>query len=414
MVPEVRRLSDEQLRRASALLQQRCGLRFDAANRALLEEGLYRAADAENSSAAELLDLLDREPTDALVQSVLRQVTIGETYFFRHPEHFAALTGHVLRERLLARGPAEPLRAWSAGCATGEEAWSLLMTLHAAGRRALVLGTDINKAALHKARSGRYAGWSIRNELSAPPGLLRQRDGNADVAPWLHAHAHFDYLNLNDPIYPSLFTGTQGLDIIFCRNVLVYFAPAAAERVLERLADCLADGGWMVVSALDLESAPTTLERVPAAGVTLLRKPARPPRPPATVALTHPELLAAAHEAAERGAIGEAIERARQALGVRRSPAALHLLALLMGERGDDDERLALLREVASRAPHDVLARLGLGLSEKMAREERTAHLKRALALTEGRPDEPLGGPDPLPAGWVRKVAAATLRRLDD
>jgi hypothetical protein len=84
-----------------------------------------------------------------------------------------------------------------------------------------------------------------------------------------------------------------------------------------------------------------------------------------------------------------------------------------VGERGDDDERLALLREVTARASDQPLAHLGLGLSDRVARDERAHHLQRALALTDGRVDGPLPGPDPLPASWVRKVAAAALRRLE-
>jgi chemotaxis protein methyltransferase CheR len=413
------RLTDEQFRRAGALLGARSGLRFDAANRALLEEGLIRAAAAVDTTVEALLTDLAGAPSEALLQSVLRQVTIGETYFFRHPEHFAALREHILPERLRARGPAEPLRVWSAGCATGEEAWSLLLAIHEAGRRATVLGTDINETALERARSGRYAGWSIRGELPCAAGLLRRHADEVEVAPWLHAHARFDCLNLTDAIYPSLYTGTVALDVIFCRNVIVYFAAQTAKWVLARLADALADGAWLVVSALDLPLAPPGLERVAADGATLLRKPLAARAPSTLLALPTPRrrrqahLVASARDAAARGALGDAIELLRAAVATARTAEALHLLALLVGQRGDDDERLTLLAEVAARAPDDALAHLSLGLDPRRSDDERAQHLRRVLQLTEGRRNERLTSPEPLPIDWVHKMAKATLRRLE-
>jgi hypothetical protein len=95
-----------------------------------------------------------------------------------------------------------------------------------------------------------------------------------------------------------------------------------------------------------------------------------------------------------------------------RSADALHLLALLVAQRGDEDERLTLLAEVATRAPDDALAHLALGLSDRLPELERAAHLRRVLRLTQRRADEPLPGPEPLPASWVRKVAASMLRQL--
>jgi chemotaxis protein methyltransferase CheR len=306
-----------------------------------------------------------------------------------------------------------------------------------------VLGTDINKAALAHAQAGRYGRWSLRGDLTPAQGMLRPLpDGGAEVASWLRDSVRFDYLNLHDPIYPSLFTGTQGLDIIFCRNVLVYFVRDAAERVLARLADCLAEGGWLIVGALDVDLAPPTLARVRADGVTLLtprragatptvRRPAaRPSSAPPLArearasehapflcqarASEHAAFLCQARAAADRGALDEAIALAQSAVAAKRTAAALHLLALLLGERGDEDKRLALLAEVVTSDPDDALAHLALGLSDRAVHAERHAHLQRVLGITAGRLDgERLPGPEPLPVSWVRKLATAALRRLE-
>jgi chemotaxis protein methyltransferase CheR len=441
------RLTDDEFRRAGAQLGARCGLRFDEANRAILEKGLLRAAAAEGSVPSVLLDKLERTPSEALVQSVLRQVTIGETYFFRHPEHFAALRDVIVPDRMRAHGLFRELRAWSAGCATGEEAWSLVMSMSAgagAGWKVSVLGTDINRAALETARRGEYGSWSVRSTLPLPAGMTRPlADGGAAVAPWLHSQVRFDYLNLHDPIYPSLYTATQGLDVIFCRNVLVYFNREAALQVLARMRDCLVDGGWLLVGALDVDFAPPGLERVNIGGITLLHKRtpvevARPkrPTPPRPLAPLAPpvqtaqsvqtaennraaeasrRLLTAARAAADCGALAEAATLARRAVDEERSPLALHLLALLLGEQGEEEEQVRLLREVVAQAPDDALAHLALGVSERGgAPAARATHLRRVLALTAHRLEgERLQGPEPLPVSWVRKVASAALRRVE-
>src|SRR5205807_253940 len=96
-----------------------------------------------------------------------------------------------------------------------------------------------------------------------------------EVAPAVRALVRFEYLNLHDAVYPSLLTGTQGLDVIFCRNVLVYFAPEAAAATIARLRDCLVEGGWLVMTALDVAAARHDMEVIRFADVSLLRKPAR-------------------------------------------------------------------------------------------------------------------------------------------
>src|SRR5262249_24831637 len=137
-------IADDLYRRAERLLAAHAGLRFHDGNRDTLSAGLARAAAAERLDAAELLRRIHAAPTEELLQALVRGVTIAETSFFRHPEHFAALRDVILPD-LAARG--RELRAWSAGCATGEEAYSIAMVLR--GRApASVLGTDLNKASL--------------------------------------------------------------------------------------------------------------------------------------------------------------------------------------------------------------------------------------------------------------------------
>jgi chemotaxis protein methyltransferase CheR len=461
-------ISDGELDRAAAVLGARCGLRFDARTRELLVDGLERAARAAAVSPAELVARLDAATPDALMQTVLRQVTIGETYFFRHPEHFDLLRERIVPELLRERAR-RTLRAWSAGCAAGEEAYSLAITLSQAAPACdvQVLGTDINKAALATGRRGDYGRWSQR-------GSARKRlagyvtalpDGGVRIHQLVKARVRFEYLNLHDACYPSLLTGTQGLDVIFCRNVLVYFFAHAAEAVLARLAGCLVDGGWLIVSALDVTSPPPGLEMVTGVNTFVLRKRPRvrsprprhaatnsvappatnsvappatnsvappatdsvaPPAtnsvaPPATNSVAPPATnsvaqasaddsgntptLRDAKRAADAGDLTLALALGRALTGSRHTPEALHLCALVLAEQGNKSEAHALMAEAVSLDPEYVLGHLSLGLDGD------TQHLERVLELVAARrDDELLAGPDPLPVSWVRKVARAGLR----
>jgi chemotaxis protein methyltransferase CheR len=393
-------------------------LRFDASNRTLLEAGLMRAAEASACDVRELLARLESKDSDALLQLVVRHVTIGETYFFRHPEHFAALRERALPALTANRQPGDKLRAWSAGCANGEEAWSLAMVLAEAWPlgNVEVLGTDINRAALDRARAGRYSRWSLRSENPMVSRWLDQRDEQISVAERLRPQVRFNYLNLRDAIYPSLFTGTNQLDVIFCRNVLVYFLPAAAAEVLRRFRDCLSDGGWLVVSALDALDIPDGLERHTHGATLLLRKPAAPtirvaPRtsqaaPPSRAPVRSDVLLRAKH-AADKHDLDAAIALVEDALAGERSTTALHLYALVLGEHGRAAEQARVLQEIIERNPEDVLAHLYLGLASTPG-AARTRELQYVGELcNKHRDEELLPGADPLPVAWVRKMAKA-------
>jgi chemotaxis protein methyltransferase CheR len=102
--------------------------------------------------------------------------------------------------------------------------------------------------------------------------LIARGDRELEVASVLQPHVRFAYLNLHEDVYPSRDNGTQDLDLIFCRNVLVYLTAAAGRAVLQRLAACLVEGGYLVVGPLDLDLAPPGLERVRHGALTVLRR----------------------------------------------------------------------------------------------------------------------------------------------
>jgi chemotaxis protein methyltransferase CheR len=204
--------------------------------------------------------LLSSPLTTSQMDILASHLTIHETYFWREPQVFEALVTQVLPALVRSReNTGRHIRIWSAGCATGEEPYSIAIAL----RRAIpilkewnitILATDINPQILRKAMAGVYGKWSFRN---APPWLIDgyfncKKDGVFEILPEIRKMVTFAYLNLAEDNYPSSLNNTNAMDIIFCRNVLMYFAPERARQVGQGLFSSLTDGGWLMVGASEL------------------------------------------------------------------------------------------------------------------------------------------------------------------
>ena len=271
---------EPQLPAIEAALERACGLVLSAGVRPALVDAARRAA-RELGLAREpfLARLFDGEL--AAVSALVEQAVVQETYFYRHPEQLAALAGALAARRL---PPGRALSAWSAGCATGEEAWTVAMVLRDLGRPPgldRVLGTDVSARALARAQEGRYGAWSLR-EL--PAGLrdrhLDEVAGGVAVKAPLRDLVRFERHNLLGPPPPS-----APFDLVVCRNVLLYFKPALARALLERLHGALAPGGLLLVGPVEEPlAAGLPFERVGEPGGGLLRRHAAagPPRRPGT------------------------------------------------------------------------------------------------------------------------------------
>ncbi|MET0595127.1 MAG: CheR family methyltransferase, partial [Polyangiaceae bacterium] len=183
------------------------------------------------------------------------ELTVGETYFFREPGHFDFLRRRALPGLLALRGAGHVFRVWSAGCASGEEAYSLAIlfeeqlldgSLH-------LLGTDLSRVALARAKHGVYGPWSLRNAKSEWVDLYfhRRPQQQFEVIPRIRRLVQFDYLNLALDEYPSFFTGVWGNDIVFCRNVLIYLDRDTIRAVARRLFESLGEGGWLITGPSD-------------------------------------------------------------------------------------------------------------------------------------------------------------------
>jgi chemotaxis protein methyltransferase CheR len=232
------------------LLLRRCGLDYSGARRADLLHCLTLTMRA--LALDDLAQLYAQAVSDEQTwETLIRHVTIGETYFFRNTPQFTALREWILPE-ILARQSGS-VRCWSAGCATGEEPYSLaiLFAELLAERdtsQVSILATDINGEFLARAQGGIYGGWSFRETSAA----IRSRYFTAHGDRWqLHPHirrmVRFACLNLAEESYPSVVNGTCALDLILCRNVTIYFDAATTRRVVAQLYHALSPGGWLIV-----------------------------------------------------------------------------------------------------------------------------------------------------------------------
>lgn len=244
--------------RLSALVADRLGLSYPETRWPDLERGLGRAAlelGLENARA--LAERVLSEPSAKKeLQLLANHLTIGETYFFRDARTFQYLAEKVLpaiiRER---RGGEKRLRLWSAGCCTGEEAYSLAILVTQLlpdwkKWQVTVLATDVNAKFLKHAITGVYGEWSFR-EVAA--GVKQKYftpvgPGRYQILPEVQDLVSFAHLNLVEDIYPSIATDTNAMDVVLCRNVLMYFTPLQISKVIERVRLCLVMGGTLCVS----------------------------------------------------------------------------------------------------------------------------------------------------------------------
>ena len=230
----------------------------------------------------EYLGRLAGEELDALVEAL----RVGETRFFRHQAHVAALRRVVVPAIAAERAASRRVRAWSAGCASGEEAYTLAMILVEGlpGWEVAVLATDISDEALAVARAAVYS-----DEALAPvPSSVRSRwfraagSGRVTIVPELAARVRFERRNLVDP-----FAGDK--DVILCRNVLIYFDADTRAATARRLVEALAPGGFLFLGyAETLRVAAPGLEARSEGDGIVYRKLARAATPPVVAAPAAP------------------------------------------------------------------------------------------------------------------------------
>lgn len=240
-------------RQVADLVRERTGLVFPDARVSDVEETIRRMMTRRGIDDLPRLTSLLRDD-EAAREAFVADLTIGESYFQRDPAQFTLLREQVLPQLLQNRPADRPVRVWSAGCAAGEEPHTVAMLFDELGvlDRCDIVGTDIARARLAQAQSGVYSNWSLRN--TGPE--LRDRYFAAhgrffELTPRIRARVDFRYLNLAEDSYPSLSTGIWGMDLILCRNVLIYFDKPTVEHVAQRLLASLSEDGWLLMGASD-------------------------------------------------------------------------------------------------------------------------------------------------------------------
>lgn len=382
--------SESLLSQLSERVDAQMGLHFPPERWRDLETGIQAAARESGAADATAYahDLLAARLTQRQIDELAHALTIGETYFFRDPSSLKVLNDTVLPELIRSRrGTTRRLRIWSAGCCTGEEAYSIAIMLERLlpdfdQWQVTLLATDINARFLKKAVDGVYGEWSFRGAPDwLKKGYFKQvAPRQFAILPRIRERVTFAYLNLGQDVYPSLDTNTNAMDLILCRNVLIYFSPERAATVARNFHHALVTNGWLVVSAVETF---TTLRNYFVAntfeGAILYRKKAE--------AAAAPEPVAASLAPPVQGEIREpAVQPAatpiRREANAKEKAINSYDMAVALFERGRYVEAAASLAPSAgSTAPNvasaTLLARVYANLGE-LAEARRWA--ERAIA----------------------------------
>ena len=254
VIAEPVNMTDRQFEKISAFVKDRAGINLHNGKKQLVKARLgKRLRQMGYTSLDKYLDFVESDSTGNELANMLDALSTNLTSFFREAPHFQYLNDHVLPRLVARRGEdARRLRIWSAGCSSGEEPYTIAMTVQECipdvpRWDARVLATDLCTQVLGKARAGAYPEERIRG---IPPQFLRKyfvqagdrHDRRYEVVPSIRSMIHFARLNLMEA-WPM----AGPFDVIFCRNVMIYFDKATQERLVARFHHLLGSGGTLFV-----------------------------------------------------------------------------------------------------------------------------------------------------------------------
>jgi chemotaxis protein methyltransferase CheR len=244
-------ITDKEFGLFQALIHREAGIHLPPAKKELLMGRLGRRLRELGLKAYGAYYEYVMEAGHEELVRLLDAISTNETSFFREARQFEFLAQRVFPEWKISRARGRQIRVWSAGCATGEEPYSLAMMLWdhlppAAGWDLEIRATDLSTRALERARAGI---WALEKAEESPPSYLRAfmlkgkgpLGGMMKAGPRIRSIIEFERLNLNDDTYPAL----GFFDLIFCRNVLMYFSAESRARVVERLLSHLVPAGYL-------------------------------------------------------------------------------------------------------------------------------------------------------------------------
>ena len=469
-------LSSPLLSQLSEFVATQTGLYFPQERWGDLERGIAAAAPDFNFPDRESCArwLLSAPLTRQMNEILASHLSVGETYFFREKQSLGIFEEHILPRLLQSRRQNERrLRIWSAGCSTGEEAYTIAILLDRLipdlkEWNITILATDFNPKFLRKAAQGVYGEWSFRDA----PVWLRERyftqekDGRFEILPRIRKMVTFSYLNFADDVYPSLLNNTSAMDVILCRNVLMYFTAQRAKQVVGNFYRAQVDGGWLIVSPVEASNTSlSSFTPVDFPGAVLYRKmvnaesqvrnlklcvsehqvtqsfretEAAPPSLP--VAQTEPVVAVAdihvaqaeqllspqpdecevpsrmARSCANQGRLSEALEWCEKAIAAdKMNPAHHYLLATILQELGQHDIAIQSLMRALYLDPDFVLAHFSLGNLHQSQRRYRQAqrYFGNVLVMLRKHPQEEiLPEADGLTAGRLVEIVTSLLASL--
>lgn len=449
-------LSAVQVKKLNEFINSRLGLFFNDNRLSDLERG-FEAASRDFGFAgpqACLNWLLSSDVSRSEIEILASHLTIGESYFMRDHTVIEGLEKTVLPKIIRKRAAKKSLRIWSAGCSTGEEPYSVAILLSKLipdinEWNINIQATDINPNFLVKAATGIYNHWSLRGT----PDWLKSiyfkplSDGRLRLNENIRKMVKFTYHNLAQDPFPSLANNTNAMDVILCRNVLMYFVRDQVEQILERFSRSLIDDGWFIVGPNETRlaavgnfssvSLPDTFcffqkkaTAVPsqAAEATLSMAKEEPRKKPAsetkplspeaplferaldlyrggqyaavieTVAdiakngtADDQALLLLARSYACQGDLNTASMWIHRAIEINKlNPSCYYLLAVIHQEQGAFDEAAADLKRAIFLDQNFILAHFTLGgISRQLGRPSEAAkNFENALALLSDRPDD--------------------------
>ena len=403
-------------RRFENLLHQWAGQWFPGSRQGELLRALQRSAERAGfgSDLDGFLTELETRPDERLRDLVIHEILVNETYFFRDVGLWEGLEQEILPEILERQAKSRNLRIWSAGCSTGEEPYSLAMLLRALVPRIEdwtlhLLATDLSEKALERARMAVYGKRALRELDRKRWGSWFEATGSTvRLTDSIRQMVHFKRQNLSHEDFPDPLTNR--MDLILCRNVLIYLDRDLVERVITRFGECLRPQGWLVLAPTEVPLDPPKGLRLTrlANGTVLLRRlsagappaPAVPtrraaraqasrplplplpppvpapaqPAPPPRIAPLPPlppppapdptDLLAQARQAADRGDLVSALARATECVEADPISASGWLVLALVQEEMEllqdalDSLRRALYLDSGLPAGHLQMARI--------------------------------------------------------
>jgi len=470
-----KKILDAQLLQLGDVVAHHLGLHFPKARWLDLERGVCGAAQESgwrHEVDGYVRELLSPALTKKRLEILASRLTVGETYFFREKCSLEVLERKIVPELIRERaGSGKAIKIWSAGCATGEEPYSVAIVLSKlTGLRESnveILATDLNSKALLKASEGIYGEWSFRG---TPPGVRRayfeavEKDRWA-IIPAIKKMVTFTQLNLVDDSYPPVSNCPDGLDVIFCRNVLMYLTPEGIRKVVRQFHRALAADGWLIVSSTETSQALfSEFATVSFGDVTFYRKSAT--RSPATFALpvyaastgsvqpperivealepkralsygralalyeqgryeeveqvlaalmsrngSHtPAVLLLARAYANQGKLAAALVLCDQAIAADKMAArAYYLRATILQEQGCVPEAILAFKQTVYAEPEFMLGHFALGslaLKQRRLKESEKHFANVLLLLARYEPEDIVPESDGLSAGRLREMIA--------